>query len=91
MINIYIVSVKRLPGTESPEGEVKLKKAESFLFFRKKYFLSRFLRSPQSQPSCWSSLSASPSPQSAIKIKVERDQIMATLTSLLIFFMKVKV
>ena len=32
MINICIVSVKRLPGTESPEGEVKLKNAESFLF-----------------------------------------------------------
>ena len=31
MIDICIVSMIRLPGTESPEGEVKLKNAESFL------------------------------------------------------------
>ena len=40
MINICIVSVKRLPGTESPEGEVKLKNAESFLCFQEKNIFS---------------------------------------------------
>ena len=38
MINICIVSVKRLPGTESPEGEVKLKNAEFSPFQEKNIF-----------------------------------------------------
>ena len=42
MINICIVSVKRLPGTESPEGEVKLKSAESSFFSGKNIFLVDF-------------------------------------------------
>ena len=45
MINICIVSVKRLPGTESPEGEVKLKNAECS-FLQEKIFSQSI--SPQS-------------------------------------------